>query len=719
MCEIFCKYIKKLKNKNVCLQPEINISIMVFVRKILICLAAFSVALTSCRNESKKTEVSKCDELLLTAFIEAHTFGDSLAMNPRAVMDIFYARAHETTDSISFYSLLQAISVCYSWSGEMDSSMRVLEKVMKYCERVEQTPCILLLQAETFFRYGVRLSQFRNHDEAGIYYKKAYEAILKSKIRDSRLIKMAFILATYYNNKSDFPNASYYYRKSLFLTDSLIARSGIRYNEPTAKLVKFNIQFALAGMYSDIGNFDMAEYYFEQAETYLDNVGDLDRVYFYDYIGEFYLKMNDYSRAMNNFRFVYNYVLSYSYPNHEERAFAAAKIGNMHLRMGQIDSALHYSNIAKNYYDQSDRDRTLEFYVDGLQAMLALQENKLGEAEKLLSKPYDIALIEPSFINEHNQQLEELYARKNDYKNAYIYRLKVDEYNDSVRNINVRNNIAEMDMRFRQDTTLLRKDLRIAVAEGRASRWKSIAATSLLSLTLLAALASGFVFRARRKREKEYSKQMATVTELRMQIVRNRLSPHFVFNALNIMMPTMGQHKELEQHFNVLIHLLRNNLRASEQMASSLNAEIHLVKNYLQLQELSNPERMKVEWQIADDVPQDARIPSMSIQIPVENAVKYAFTSGQEDAQIDICISLQTNELNIVIEDNGIGYRAGADAFDERGTGSGLKMLHRTVDLLNLHNSAKMVFKIENRQQAAAIHGTRVTLIVPTDYRFD
>jgi len=392
--------------------------------------------------------------------------------------------------------------------------------------------------------------------------------------------------------------------------------------------------------------------------------------------------------------------------------------------MEQIDSARYYLNQAMHYYQQSVEQAfeypALEFYLDGLLAQLALQENRLNDAQQLLAKPFDPTIVEPSVIYLHHLYLEEMYAKKNDYKNAYHYRRKADAYNDSLRNIKVRNNTAEMEMRFRQDTTLLRKDLRIATAEGRASQWQNIALIILLVFVIFVATVATFIRYARRKREEEYRKQVATVTGLRMEIVRNRVSPHFVFNALNAIMPSLSQHKELEQPFALLIQMLRNNLIASEQIATPLNDEIALVKNFLQLEMLGNRRKIDVNWQIADDVPTDVHIPSMSIQIPVENALKYAFNNV--NAHLPACINInivrKADVISIVIDDNGEGYNPGSGAFSERGTGSGLKMLHRTVELLNMRNNNQMTFAIENKKTTGNGNGTRTTLITPLEYQY-
>ena len=660
--------------------------------------------LTSC---CEVDDHSDCDEVLFVSFID--NLRDSLEANPRAVLDIYIKEREKTTDSVSSYALLNAISQCYFWAGDIDSSMMILKKVMTFCERAQPSPCLLLLEVNSYFRYGVRLAYIHQDDDAAAYYRKAHNLLIKSEKR-SGLPNIYLVLANCHNRKSDYVTASYYYQRALFVADSLNLGNRIR----------FQINFSLADLYSMIDNFDMAEYYFGQAEKYVNEFDEGTQSYYYDTKGYYYLKIKDYPRALNCFYFDYNYVTSYSYPNHEERAQASANIADTYLRMGQVDSARYFLDRAKEYYEQSDEDPLVEFSIDGLSAILALQDNKIDKAEKLLSKPYDLALIEPSVVYEHNRRLEELYARKNDFKNAYSYRLKTDAYDDSLRNTKVRNNIAEMEMRYRQDTTLLRKDLRIAAVEGRASQWQSIASMSLLALVLLALVVGIFIFYSRRKREHEYRRQVATVIGLRMEIVRNRISPHFMFNALNAIMPSLNRHKELEQSFGLLIQMLRNNLQASEKMAAPLEEEINLVKSYLQLQMMSNPEWITVDWQVADDVPADVLIPSMSIQIPVENAVKYAFTSDREDAHINIRIIRQTDAICIEIVDNGGGFHPGHGTFNERGTGSGLKMLRRTVDLFNTRNHRQMMFTIENRfSNGEGEQGTCVTMMIPLDYRFE
>ena len=108
-----------------------------------------------------------------------------------------------------------------------------------------------------------------------------------------------------------------------------------------------------------------------------------------------------------------------------------------------------------------------------------------------------------------------------------------------------------------------------------------------------------------------------------MAVVRNRIAPHYIFNVLNSVMPIFRRYEELSEPVNLLIDVLRGDLLSSEQLAVSLEKEISFVRKYLKLKMLGDSNSIRVEWCISADVSLDTLIPSMFIQIPVEDAVKH------------------------------------------------------------------------------------------------
>ena len=194
-----------------------------------------------------------------------------------------------------------------------------------------------------------------------------------------------------------------------------------------------------------------------------------------------------------------------------------------------------------------------------------------------------------------------------------------------------------------------------------------------------------------------------------------------MFNVLNTVMPTFKQYSELAHPLQLLIQVLRGNLLASEKMAVELQEEIELVKNYIALRKETNPNTIHIEWEITEQVPLQTLIPSMSIQIPVENALKYAFEDNDEQTNtLSIHISKEDRNLSISIRDNGSGYDPEKHSNSKRSTGNGLKVLFRTIELLNSKNTEKIIFDIRNIGISdPSQHGTLVTITIPFNYQFN
>ena len=156
-------------------------------------------------------------------------------------------------------------------------------------------------------------------------------------------------------------------------------------------------------------------------------------------------------------------------------------------------------------------------------------------------------------------------------------------------------------------------------------------------------------------------------------------------------------------------------------MTVELQEEVKMVKNYVSLYKMTHIGMPFIEWKVDAGIPFHTSIPSMSIQIPVENALKYAF--GNDNSRCDIIsivIKSENHGLSIHISDNGCGYNPGKLGNNELGTGNGLKVLSRTIELLNTQNSVPIQFNICNlKSRNLAETGTLVTLFIPYKYKFN
>ena len=120
-----------------------------------------------------------------------------------------------------------------------------------------------------------------------------------------------------------------------------------------------------------------------------------------------------------------------------------------------------------------------------------------------------------------------------------------------------------------------------------------------------------------------------TVSTLRLENIRNRLSPHFIFNVLN--QEVVNRKEEEKQELVSLVKLMRRNLELAEQLCVTLAEELDFVKTYIDLERRSLGATFHPVIEIAGDVlPEQVWLPSMMIQIPVENSVKHALRGKEE-----------------------------------------------------------------------------------------
>ena len=113
------------------------------------------------------------------------------------------------------------------------------------------------------------------------------------------------------------------------------------------------------------------------------------------------------------------------------------------------------------------------------------------------------------------------------------------------------------------------------------------------------------------------------MTSLRLENVRNRISPHFIFNVLN---REMNLHKGDKESQNLigLTKLIRRNLELTDCLAVSLADELDFVDTYVKLERQSLGSEFEYRLDLAEQLDlQEMKVPSMLLQIPVENAIKH------------------------------------------------------------------------------------------------
>ncbi|HEX5340377.1 MAG TPA: histidine kinase [Gammaproteobacteria bacterium] len=133
----------------------------------------------------------------------------------------------------------------------------------------------------------------------------------------------------------------------------------------------------------------------------------------------------------------------------------------------------------------------------------------------------------------------------------------------------------------------------------------------------------------------------------RIEALQARIRPHFLFNSMNTIASLIRARPELaERAVEDLADLFRASL--SENAHVSLREEVALAKQYLEMETLRLGERLRMRWQM-DAVPMDARLPRLTLQPLLENAIYHGVEALAEGGEVEIEGRLQDSVLHIAI----------------------------------------------------------------------
>ena len=575
----------------------------------------------------------------------------------------------------------------------------------EWCEK-HATQCNDFFMGRIWTKQGGNEILIGEWEKAVVAFEKAYEHFVKTKAYRELTTSCINLAGTYYRcgNLSD---AMEFYRKAAFVEDSL--RIWTYY---------VAIQTGIAQVYVDLQNYIVAHQYLDSAQKYLEGAHVSEIYYYYVTRAVCYYYQQNYNLAYSNFSIALEYAKKIGL---YQEIMCKVSLGEVALMNKEPDLAMSHIDDCMDFLadNQKMRNKTLKFYIASLSADVFMANGDWKRAKKLidiLPNPKEVKMMR--YLSLHYYRLHTYAVGHGDYKRAYELLQVAHNYKDSISNLAAVNRIVEIGRRYQRDTTLLRQRFQLAHLEAKTSQHKMriyVLISSLVILILGYTIAMKIL---RRRNEKRVEAQFEQISKLRMDVVRNRLSPHFVFNVLGMMLPKFKQNPELHQLSELFIDVLRGNLIASTQLSIEYTEEIRLVRQYVGLYHKSKSEYPVVIWHDAThEEANSIRVPTMCLLIPVENALKHAFPVQNEENRIDIYIMCEDNRLMMRIIDNGSGYNPGAVSSTGRDTGTGLRVLSRTISLLNEKNSRPIEFQVRNLSNDG-IRGTEVKISIPFEYQY-
>lgn len=607
-------------------------------------------------------------------------------------------------DSTMYYRLLLLkVRSCFL-SFKLDSASCLLDRVEAFCEKHAGSPEISRLYSITYNARGniyVRVSQA---DSACQCFLKSFQYATQGGNRQS-LPDICLNLADVYVKQGRYDLGALWYNRSLSIADSL--------DMPEKQ--RFPAYYGLAQVNMELRDFAACDYYYNLASRYYDQMHPFEKHIYLNNRGNSYYYRQDYVTALKYFRQSLQIVNQYPDMNFE-RNLTMINLGEVFLLLNNLDSASYYLQRCRGFFDSIHHSTAL-YCIDTQLMELALKQGNIPLAKERLkwAKKYD--QVEPNMIHVRNRYLQRYYEKVGDYKQAYHYLKENHRMDDSIRNERVKMRAAEIELKYAQDSTLMKKEIFIREKENQVLQLHQWMYIIVGGCFLLIAVVFVIILYRKRLREKEQWRMQSAITSLRLENVRNRISPHFVFNVLN---REMNLHKGEEESKNLigLTKLIRRNLELTDCLAVSLAGELEFVDTYVDLEKESLGTDFHYQLELDGQIDlQEVKVPSMLLQIPVENAIKHGLRLKEGKRLLIIKVRrLDDNQIEIVVCDNGGGYR---QVSVNRGTGTGMKVITQTIQLLNTYNSRPIVVTINNVPIGEENEmGCEVRFVVPLDYSF-
>ena len=630
---------------------------------------------------------------------------DSLFSNLPYSRSLLRNAMRQAQDSMSYYRLMGLYGKTFFISSDFDSILYYNRPVKEYDKRAAACPRWNDVLSDVYNIEGNVWMQLNQPDSAVAYYEKSYAYRLKGE-KGHLLSDICMNLADAHLHRGELAHTASYYRRALFICDSL----------HLSEHSKFPVYCGLGQTYMDLRDFDLSNHYYELAGQFFDEMTVSEKWVYLNNRGNHYYYKKDYQEALVYMRQAAELIADYPQMVFESN-LSKVNLGDLYLLTNRLGSAENNLNEGYRYFSEIKNNSAMH-YIETLMIELSLKKGNIARAREMIARTAYTGHVDANMLTIRNQYLQHYYEKAGDYRNAYEYLKRDYQLNDSIRSERIRTRVAELDMRYRQDTIVLRKEMQIQRQAGEVRVLKLSMYIWVLVCLLLAAGTVVIIWYMRKKREFLRERFFQQINRVRMENLRGRISPHFTFNVLGREINQFNGSEEVKNNLMELVKYLRRSLELTEKLSVSLQDELDFVQSYIRLESGRVGEDFTVSVVVEEGL--DAKsimIPSMIVQIPVENAIKHGLAGKDDEKELTIRISREGKGVRIVICDNGRGYLPQV-ASSTRGTGTGLKVLYQTIQLLNTKNkNEKIRFNIDNRNDGQT--GTQVSVFIPFHFSYD
>ena len=167
---------------------------------------------------------------------------------------------------------------------------------------------------------------------------------------------------------------------------------------------------------------------------------------------------------------------------------------------------------------------------------------------------------------------------------------------------------------------------------------------------LVLLLGVGLYIRDHDKRIKRIEALKKESIEYRFETLKSQVNPHFLFNSFNTLISVIEKDKTLAvDYVEKLSDYFRNMIQHRDEETILLKKEIEMVNTYYYLQKKRFGNYLQLEVSLTKEVLENCKVPPLSLQLLIENAIKHNTVSKETPLKVEI---VQSGNHSIVVKNN-------------------------------------------------------------------
>ena len=669
---------------------------------IIACIAVVTITLLVCNPKHSNNDMAQNGNM--------RWLDDSIAALAPSALQAIERGMNEANDSTTYYEYVLREARYYSLTERPERADTLIDRVTAFVMHQDDgyyaingtclSPRLNSLMAGAKACQAARyMSNHRNPRRIVALNRETYNLLLNSNSKHN-LPKTCANMADAYMLCNDLPNAAKWYRRALFLVDSL----------DLPQKENITLYMGLAQIYLTLRNYNKAKLYYDQTEPHVKEMSPSMQAYYINNLGNFYYFQGDYKHALLTFLRMKKMLEQHGMVRTFDMYLCKINLADVFLNLGKLNDATAMLDDVEPYF-RAQGDNTSIYYCNTIRFGIAVRAGRMQEAGRLMADKTDESLIPYTLVNIRNRYKRRYYELTGNYDKAYALLNRSISYNDSIEHNLSNMRTTEIMSRFTTDTLQLHRDLAI---EHKNAEIQSIKFTSTLAISIAVTSILLLILWYLYLRKRRFKIQLRMMN-LKLDNIRNRISPHFMFNVLNnrIIKSDVKESNELTE----LAQLIRANLDMSSTLGVELQKELEFVQQYIRVESYLMGDDFNFSIDIAPDVDASSvRIPSMFIQILTENAIKHALRNKEGVKLLSITVRREQHNTVIRVTDNGPGFNP---ATLRRKTG--MNIISQTIAVINVRNKDKIRFAIRNiySPDGQQTKGCEATLKVPDGVKIE